>query len=94
MFCIFGKHRKNYFFNFNLVSGTDKLAVDRESGEVRLLAPLDRETNATLRFFVTLEDEVPGGQNNLVRVPMSIIVLDDNDNPPAFQDVRHLVTRH
>ncbi|XP_076043934.1 cadherin 87A isoform X2 [Oratosquilla oratoria] len=68
------------------LSGTDRLKVDPDSGVVRIARPLDREKNDTLRLLVTAEDEVRGGtDNNLVRVPVSLIVLDTNDNPPSFR---------
>ena len=41
----------------------------------------------TLRLEVTVEDEVPGATNNLVRVAISLIVLDENDNKPVFSRV-------
>ncbi|XP_050727023.1 cadherin-87A-like [Eriocheir sinensis] len=66
------------------LSGTDRLRVDPTSGVVTIVRPLDREKNDTLRLVVTVEDEVSGANNNVVRVPVSLIVLDDNDNPPKF----------
>lgn len=37
---------------------------------------------------MTLEDEVPAGQQpNIVGVDAYVIVLDDNDNPPRFLNV-------
>lgn len=47
----------------------------------------------TLSFLVTIKDRVAvGGQtdsddDNLVQVPITVIVLDENDNPPEFQNV-------
>lgn len=42
----------------------------------------------TIRFRVTLEDEVPTGQQpNIVGVDAYVIVLDENDNPPRFLNV-------
>ncbi|XP_063226687.1 cadherin-87A isoform X2 [Bacillus rossius redtenbacheri] len=67
--------------------GTDHLAVDGRTGAVTVARPLDREVNDTLRLTVTLEDEVPGGAPNIVRVPISVIILDDNDNSPVFKGV-------
>lgn len=46
--------------------------------------------NDTLNFNVTIEDEVkdaPRGGNNIVRVPITVIVLDENDNAPLFLNV-------
>lgn len=57
----------------------------------RSLYSLYQQVNETLRFFVTLEDEVDNTDNsitnNLVQVPISIIVSDENDNPPVFKNV-------
>ncbi|KAE8740358.1 hypothetical protein FOCC_FOCC014138, partial [Frankliniella occidentalis] len=70
--------------------GTDRFEVDRITGQVRVVRPLDREINDTLRFYVTLEDElgddngIQSGKNNLVQVEVSVIIADVNDNPPTF----------
>ncbi|KAK8743275.1 hypothetical protein OTU49_001344 [Cherax quadricarinatus] len=67
------------------MSGSDRLRVDPDTGIVTVAKPLDREQNDTLRLVVTVEDEVKGGaENNVVRVPISLIVLDTNDNSPKF----------
>jgi hypothetical protein len=37
---------------------------------------------------VTLQDEVGNGlPNNLVAIPVTVIILDENDNAPLFKDV-------
>lgn len=46
----------------------------------------------TLSFLVTIKDRVnaSGGDSehdNLVEVPIKVIVLDENDNAPEFQNV-------
>ncbi|XP_066907242.1 cadherin-87A [Halyomorpha halys] len=64
------------------ISGTDRFSVNPVTGEVTLIRPLDREVNDTLRFFVTIEDDV----NNLVQTPVSVIIIDVNDNPPVFKN--------
>ncbi|GFG39325.1 hypothetical protein Cfor_05830, partial [Coptotermes formosanus] len=44
--------------------------------------------NDTLKFRVTLQDEVGNGlPNNLVAIPVTVIILDENDNAPLFKDV-------
>jgi len=72
------------------IVGTDRLQADPNTGQVKLVLPLDREVNDTLRFFVTLEDEVDNADNsianNLVQVPVSVIVVDENDNAPVFKN--------
>lgn len=68
--------------------GTDRFSVNPITGEVTIAKPLDREVNDTLRFLVTLEDVTNGtGNNNIVQVPISVIILDDNDNAPVFKNV-------
>lgn len=47
--------------------------------------------NDTLQFTVTLEDEVEGEgvSNNVVEVPISVILIDQNDNSPVFLNVSY-----
>ncbi|KAK7790843.1 hypothetical protein R5R35_010718 [Gryllus longicercus] len=92
VFQLEGSDPENSTLRFGL-AGTDRFEVDAATGEVRVARPLDREQNDTLRFFVTLEDEVEGGgHNNLVQVPVTVIVLDENDNPPVFRGTPYEVT--
>lgn len=45
----------------------------------------------TLSFLVSIKDKVSesgdSDNDNFVQVPISIIILDENDNPPEFQNV-------
>lgn len=44
----------------------------------------------TLSFLVSIKDkisELDSVNDNLVEVPISVIVLDENDNAPIFQNV-------
>ncbi|KAG5343409.1 CAD87 protein, partial [Acromyrmex heyeri] len=67
---------------------TDHFVVNPRTGVITLAKPLNREENDTIRFRVTLEDEVPAGQQpNIVGVDAYVIVLDENDNPPHFLGV-------
>ncbi|XP_076686160.1 cadherin 87A isoform X2 [Andrena cerasifolii] len=67
---------------------TDHFVVNPRTGIITLAKPLNREENDTIRFRVTLEDEVPAGQQpNIVGVDAYVIVLDENDNPPHFLGV-------
>ncbi|CAG7728421.1 unnamed protein product [Allacma fusca] len=66
--------------------GTDKLAVDEKSGDVTIAKPIDRETASHFKLKVTVEDVVASGENNIVTVPVVVTVLDQNDNPPHFQN--------
>ncbi|KAB7497169.1 Cadherin-87A [Armadillidium nasatum] len=74
------------------LQGSDSLQVDQNSGVVTITKPLDREEKDTLRLVVTAEDEVPGADNNIVRVPLEVVVLDVNDNPPIFSRNTYEVT--
>ncbi|XP_028130157.2 cadherin-87A [Diabrotica virgifera virgifera] len=67
------------------MSGTDTLSVNSTTGEVTVVKPLDYEKNNTLNIIVSIEDEVEGGgKNNIVEVPITVIISDENDNPPEF----------
>ncbi|KAB0801704.1 hypothetical protein PPYR_03890 [Photinus pyralis] len=88
-----GHDPENSTVKFGLY-GTDLLNVDSSTGEIKVVKPLDREINDTLHFFVTIEDEVkdaPVGGNNIVTVPVTAIILDENDHPPLFQNVPYFV---
>lgn len=55
---------------------------------------LSLQTQDTLSFLVSIKDKVSesgdSANDNFVKVPISIIILDENDNPPEFQNVsRH-----
>ena len=45
------------------------------------------QTADSVRLQVTAEDEVAGGANNVVTLPITLIVIDANDNPPRFTQV-------
>ncbi|XP_047739370.1 fat-like cadherin-related tumor suppressor homolog, partial [Hyalella azteca] len=58
--------------------------VTPETGVVRLIAPLDRETNERLSFVVLASD---GGASSLsASATVVITVIDCNDNPPVFSN--------
>ncbi|XP_055524329.1 cadherin-87A [Wyeomyia smithii] len=72
--------------------GSDNFMVDPISGDVKVIKPLDREAQDTLSFSVSIKDRVSAAgidseNDNIVNVPITIIVLDENDNPPEFQNV-------
>ncbi|XP_060802067.1 cadherin-87A [Amyelois transitella] len=67
--------------------GTDKFKVDPVTGIVTLTRPLDRESEDTLKFLVSIEEQNPDPKQNLVQLqPVTVIVLDENDNPPIFKN--------
>ncbi|XP_049820113.1 cadherin-87A isoform X2 [Aethina tumida] len=68
------------------LQGTDVLKVNPDTGDVTVVKPLDYETNDTLNLIVSIEDEVEGNaKNNIVEEPVTVIILDENDNAPEFQ---------
>lgn len=71
--------------------GSDHFSVDPVSGNITLVKPLDREETDSLTFLVSIRDRVdPNGeseQDNVVEQPITFIILDENDNPPEFQNV-------
>ncbi|GAB0095360.1 Cadherin-87A [Sergentomyia squamirostris] len=76
--------------SFGIV-GSDNFMVNPRTGEVEVVKALDREDQDTLHFLVTIKDKVNGTweseNDNRVEVPISVIVLDENDNAPEFQNV-------
>lgn len=49
------------------------------------------QSQDTLSFLVSIKDKVSesgdSDNDNYVQVPISVIILDENDNPPEFQNV-------
>nr|XP_040218321.2 cadherin-87A isoform X1 [Anopheles coluzzii]XP_049463650.1 cadherin-87A isoform X1 [Anopheles coluzzii]XP_049463651.1 cadherin-87A isoform X1 [Anopheles coluzzii]XP_049463652.1 cadherin-87A isoform X1 [Anopheles coluzzii]XP_049463653.1 cadherin-87A isoform X1 [Anopheles coluzzii]XP_049463654.1 cadherin-87A isoform X1 [Anopheles coluzzii] len=77
--------------SFGLI-GSDNFIADPISGDVQVIKELDREAQDTLSFSVSIRDRVSATgieseNDNIVNVPITIIVLDENDNPPEFQNV-------
>ena len=72
------------------IEGTDTFRVDSRTGVVTVANPIDRESQSgisdnEIRFSVVISDKVDEGpRNNVVKVPISVIILDQNDNPPKF----------
>lgn len=50
-----------------------------------------KQLHDTLSFLVTIKDRLDSDHDsendNLVKVPINVIILDENDNSPAFQNV-------
>ncbi|KAI5635157.1 cadherin domain-containing protein [Phthorimaea operculella] len=65
---------------------TDKFTVDPETGDVTLAKPLDREVEDTIKFEVSIEEQNPNGDNLSQTQPVTVIVLDENDNAPVFRN--------
>ena len=80
------------------IKGTDKLAVNEISGEVTVIKEIDREarndfSHKEIRLIVTIVDEVKAGRTpNLVEIPISVIILDQNDNKPVFRGTPYKAT--
>lgn len=68
------------------VSG-DHLSVDRDTGLVTLVQPLDRETISSIEAIITVTDErVFGIEANTVPIRREIPFIDVNDNRPLFHN--------
>ncbi len=65
------------------IRGSRVFAVDRETGDVVLAQPLDREVSDALKFTVGVEDEQAGA----TEIPITVIIADENDTPPIFTAV-------
>lgn len=52
------------------------------------------QTHETLSFLVSIKDKVSvlgdSENDNFVQVPITVIVLDENDNQPEFQHVSEI----
>ncbi|KAK7083295.1 hypothetical protein SK128_010006 [Halocaridina rubra] len=74
------------------ISG-DHLSVDRNSGVVTLVRPLDRETTPMIEVIITITDErVYGDEPNTVPLRREIPILDVNDNLPVFHGTPYRLT--
>ncbi|GIX71774.1 cadherin-related family member 1, partial [Caerostris extrusa] len=68
------------------ISG-DSLSVERDTGVVKLMRPLDREVQSSTEVIISITDEsVAGLQPNTISIRREILILDQNDNPPKFQN--------
>ena len=79
------------------IEGTEVFRVDSRTGVVTVARPIDREAQAGLsdneiRFSVIITDKVDEGNDNEVKVPISVIVLDENDNAPRFSGLPYKAT--
>lgn len=79
---------------FGLI-GSEHFEVDPISGNITLIKPLDREEKDSLKFLITIRDQVSeDGESeldNIVQDTLTIIVSDENDNPPEFQNVSNFI---
>lgn len=59
--------------------------VDRDSGIVSLVRPLDREVSPIIEVIISITDDPLGeGEPNTVSLRREIPILDENDNVPEF----------
>lgn len=78
------------------LSGTDLLSADPITGAVTVVQEIDREAveGNDVRLLVSIADEPQesGQPPNVVTVPISVIILDENDNLPQFQGLPYKAT--
>uniref|UniRef100_A0A1A9WEW2 Cadherin domain-containing protein n=1 Tax=Glossina brevipalpis TaxID=37001 RepID=A0A1A9WEW2_9MUSC len=74
--------------------GSDHFRVDPISGNITLIKPLDREDMESLKFLITIRDRVNSNTeselDNIVHETVTVIVSDENDNPPEFQNTPYV----
>jgi hypothetical protein len=65
--------------------------IKRKHFDSQISLAFSLQTQDTLSFLVSIKDKVSESgdseNDNVVQVPISIIILDENDNPPEFQNV-------
>ena len=72
---------------YSLQSGVDMFSIGEESGEICSTVEIDREqlSENPISFVVEASDGT-----NSVSVPVSVLILDENDNGPTFSQRRFL----
>ena len=64
------------------LQGSEQVSVDSETGTITVTSELDREMQPVLELVLTAMDT--GNPPLQTTVPVTLIVLDANDNPPLF----------
>ena len=67
------------------LEGTTMLTVEPQTGVVSLARQVDRESLDQIDFLAVITDQVEHGEDNTVKVPVSVMVQDINDNAPSFR---------
>lgn len=74
------------------ISG-DSFSVERDTGIVKLIRKLDRESIASVDVIISITDQgVAGLQPNTISIRREITILDENDNPPIFHNTPYSFT--
>ncbi|CAG9579685.1 unnamed protein product [Danaus chrysippus] len=73
-----------------IMGDTDLFSIDRKTGLIRTLKPLDREESARHELIVGTEENNNDGNGSTATV--EVIVDDKNDNAPIFTSVARPVT--
>lgn len=77
--------------------GTPLLKVDAVTGTITTVSTIDREViGDSIRFYVTVEDTVADPEDshdksNLITVPVTVTIVDLNDNAPKFYNRYNLL---
>ncbi|XP_045767682.1 cadherin-99C isoform X1 [Maniola jurtina] len=76
---------------YTIIKGdTDLFSIDRKSGLIRTLQPLDRETSARYELVVGTEEN--NQQGSKATTTVEVLVDDKNDNAPIFTSAVRPVT--
>ncbi|XP_061384325.1 cadherin-99C [Danaus plexippus] len=73
-----------------IMGDTDLFSIDRKTGLIRTLKPLDREESARHELIVGTEENNSDGNGSTATV--EVVVDDKNDNAPIFTSVARPVT--
>ncbi|XP_066594153.1 protein dachsous [Prorops nasuta] len=75
---------KNALLRYGVVQANSSFTVDPDTGEITTREPLDRESKAVHELVLEARDQ--GTPSRAARVPLKVIVLDENDNSPKIVD--------
>ncbi|XP_022539774.2 protocadherin Fat 2 [Astyanax mexicanus] len=69
---------------FSLLTFTDFFKVDKSSGDVRVIGPLDRETFPRYDLKIEARDQAKEDPQLISMAELVVVLEDINDNPPKF----------
>ncbi|XP_051784464.1 protocadherin Fat 1a isoform X3 [Erpetoichthys calabaricus] len=69
---------------YSLFAYTDVFSIDSETGLVKVISPLDRETHPVYHLKIVAKDQAQEGPQLLSSVILKVILEDVNDNSPKF----------
>ncbi|XP_019958668.2 protocadherin Fat 1a isoform X1 [Paralichthys olivaceus] len=74
----------NGVVTYSILGGTDNFAINKDTGVVTVMKPLDRELNPVYVLKITARDQAVNEPQLVSTVALKITLEDVNDNPPKF----------